>query len=277
MRECLFLDNQSLVHVFCNPEYVNNIRAAERELSLQSNGGTLHISDIANFNGFEDSVWYSDDAMTNILSLSHVKHEYAVNYDGGDFIIHHAKHGFIDMAFKPHPSGLHVYVYDQDDPQGHASYSFIARVEDNMLLFTMRQVASVDLACNLQAGLAYPSVHDLKWIVKANMLKDSPVTSQDVDVALKIWGQSVALLKGKTVRQKPLIVMEDVIEVPKKIQQLHKRETLTIDILSTDFLFFVTLSLRIYFLSVTHLQNRKIDTIFRALKAMHIFYLQHSF
>jgi len=26
------------------------------------------------------------------------------------------------------------------------------------------------------------------------MLKDSPVTSQDVDIALKIWGPSVALL-----------------------------------------------------------------------------------
>ncbi len=55
-----------------------------------------------------------------------------------------------------------------------------------MSLFTKRQVASADLARNLQAGLAYPSVHDLKWIAKANMLKDSPVTSQDVDVALKI-------------------------------------------------------------------------------------------
>jgi hypothetical protein len=30
MRECLLLDNQSLVHVFCNPEHVDNIRAAER-------------------------------------------------------------------------------------------------------------------------------------------------------------------------------------------------------------------------------------------------------
>ncbi len=126
MRECLLLNNQSLVHVFCNPEYVNNIRAAERELSLQSNGGTLPISDIADFIGFEESVWYSDDAMTNILSLSCVKHEYAVSYDGEDFIIHHAKHGYTDMVFKPHPSGLHVY--DQDDPQGHASYSFIAMV-----------------------------------------------------------------------------------------------------------------------------------------------------
>jgi hypothetical protein len=122
--------------------------------------------------------------MTNILSLSGVKREYDVSYDREDFIIHHAKHGYTDMVFKPHPSGLHIY--DQDDPRGHASYSFIVTVEDNMLLFTKHQVASADMACNLQAGLAYPSVHDLKWIVKANMLKDSPVTSQDVDVALRI-------------------------------------------------------------------------------------------
>ncbi len=100
--------------MYCNPEYVVNVRAAERELSLQSNGGTLPISNIADFNGFEKSVWYSDDAMTNILSLSPVKHEYAVSYDKEDFIIHHAEHGYIDMVFKPHPSGLHVY--DQDDP-----------------------------------------------------------------------------------------------------------------------------------------------------------------
>jgi hypothetical protein len=72
--------------------------------------------------------------------------------------------------------------------------------------------------------------------------------------------------------------MEDIIEVPKEIRQLHKRVTLTIDIFfANGVLFFVTLSLQICFLSVTHLQNRKIDTIFRALKTMHNFYLQRGF
>ncbi len=88
----------------------------------------------------------------------------------------------------------------------------------------------------------------------------------------------MALLKGKTVRRKPPFVMEDVIEVPKEIRQLHKRVTLTIDIFFVNGVpYFVTLSLKICFLSVTHLQNRKIDTIFRALKAMQNFYLQRGF
>ena len=83
------------------------------------------------------------------------------------------------MVFKPHPSELHVF--DEDDPRVLASYSFTATIEENMSLFTKRQVASADLARNLQSGLAYPYVKDLKWIVQENMLKDSPVTAQDVD------------------------------------------------------------------------------------------------
>jgi hypothetical protein len=119
--------------------------------------------------------------------------------------------------------------------------------------------------------LAYPSAPDLKWIVKANMLKDSPVTSQDVDIALKIWGPSA-------VRHKPPFVMEDVIEVPREIRQLHKRVMLAIDVFFVNGVpYFVTFSLRICFLSVTHLRNRKIETIFKALKTMHNYYLQHGF
>ena len=78
--------------------------------------------------------------------------------------------------------------------------------------------------------MGFSSVPDLKWIVKANMLKDNPVATQDVDVSLKVWGKLVPMLKGKTVRQRAPVVSEDVVEVPKEIWLLHKRVTLTIDI-----------------------------------------------
>ena len=276
LRGHVLLDNQSSVHVFCDPELVNNIRKGERQLSLESNGGKLPISDIANFEGFEEAVWFSTEAMTNILSLAVVKREYEVSYDGDAFIIHRAKHGYPDMVFKPHESGLHVL--DIDDSRSHASYAFVETVADNMSLFTKRQIASANQARDLQAGLGFPSIPDLKWIVQANMLKDSPVVTQDVDVALKIYGPSVALLKGKTVRRKAPVVIQDVIEVPTEIRQLHKRVTLAIDIFFVNGVpYFATLSLRICFLSVTHLSNRKIPTIFKALRAMHNYYLQRGF
>jgi hypothetical protein len=49
-------------------------------------------------------VWFSKQAMTNILSLAKVKLEYPVSYSGDDFIVHRAKHGYTYMVFKPHPS-----------------------------------------------------------------------------------------------------------------------------------------------------------------------------
>jgi hypothetical protein len=39
MRDCILLDNQSLVHVFCNPQFVTNVREEARQLLIKSNGG----------------------------------------------------------------------------------------------------------------------------------------------------------------------------------------------------------------------------------------------
>ena len=197
-------------------------------MDLESNGGTLPISQVADVKGFKQSVWFSRKAITNILSLLRVKEEYPVSYDGEDFIVHRALHGYPDMVFKPHPTGLHVL--DINDPRSHASYAFVETVADNMQLFTRRQIAGGNLARDLQAGLAYPSDKDLKWITQANMLKDSPVRPQDVDLALRIHGPSVASLKEKTVRKTPEVVRQDIVEVLKEIRQLHKRVTLSIDI-----------------------------------------------
>jgi hypothetical protein len=255
MRNHLLLDNQSSVHVFCNPQFVSNVRSTERQLQLASNGGNQPISEVADFNRFNKEVWYSEDMITNILSLSLVKREYSISYDGEDFIIHQGKHGYADMVFKPHPSGLHVY--DPDDPWGHASYSFVKSVEENMAMFTKHQIVNAELARKLQAGMVYPSIPDLKWVVQSNQIKDCPVTAQDINVVLKIWRTSVALLKGKSVRPMPPVAVQDIGEVPKEIRWNHTRVTLTIDIFFVNRVpYFVTLSLRICLLSVTHMTKK---------------------
>ena len=96
--------------------------------------------------------------------------------------------------------------------------------------------------------------------------------------AIKVWGPSIAMLKGKTVRMTPQIVRQDVIEIPKEIRELHKEVTLAIDIFFVNKIpFFITYSLVICFLLVTHLSNRKALTIFDALKSMCSYYLQRGF
>jgi hypothetical protein len=105
-----------------------------------------------------------------------------------------------------------------------------------MLLFTKRQIHGANLVCDLQAGLAFPSNADMKWEIQSNLIKDCPVTVKDMGTAIKVWGPSIALLKGKTVRTMPPVVRQDVIKIPKEIRELHKDFTLTIDIfLSTRY------------------------------------------
>ena len=69
LRGHILLDNQSSVHVFCDPNLVLNIWKASRQLSLKINGSMLPISDIATLKGFEELVWFSEEAMTNIVGL----------------------------------------------------------------------------------------------------------------------------------------------------------------------------------------------------------------
>jgi hypothetical protein len=245
-------------------------------MTLKSNGGTLTINKIANFEGFEEEVWFSKDAMTNILSFALVRAEYDISYDGEAFIIHRSDNGYNDMVFIPHSSGLHVY--NPDNPAGLASYSFFETVESNMASFTKKQLRDAGLVRNLQAGLAFPSNQDMKWALQSNLIKDCPLTVKDMTTAMKVWGPSIAMLKGKTVRTTPPAVRQDVIEIPREIRECHKDVTLTIDIFFVNQIpFFCTYSLVICFLSVTHLGNRKITTIFKALKAMCNYYLQLGF
>ena len=132
------------------------------------------------------------------------------------------------MVFKPHKSRLHVS--DPDDPRGLPSYLFMVTVDSNMALFTKRQIHGANLACNLQAGLAFLFNQDMKWEIQSNLIKDCPVTAKDMGTAIKVWGPSIAMLKGKTVRMTSTPVIQDVIEIPKEIWELHKDVTLTIDI-----------------------------------------------
>ena len=47
LRNEILFDNQSLVHVFCNPNFVSAIRSEGKDLQLKSNGGMLPIYDVA--------------------------------------------------------------------------------------------------------------------------------------------------------------------------------------------------------------------------------------
>jgi hypothetical protein len=136
----------------------------------------------------------------------------------------------------------------------------------------------MDKACSLYASLGFPSQKDFMWILRSNQIKDSSVMVKDAMAAFKIWGSSVAALKGKTVRNRLEPIKTDIVSIPKEICELHKVVTVTIDIFFVNKIpFFLTLSRVLYFTTETHLPDRSLDQIFKALKSIFYYYLQQGF
>ena len=99
------------------------------------------------------------------------------------------------------------------------------------------------------------------------------MSTADVDNALAIYGASVPALKGKTAKKKPAVVTRDLVKVPREFMKLVKDVTLCVDFFFVNKIpFIITLSLKIYFTTVTHLDNRKIGTILTAIKLLCAFY-----
>ena len=219
-------------------------------------------------------VWFSKNAITNIMSLKEVAQVYRVTYDSYNsaFIVWREDNGLPNMTFRMHRCGLHYY-----DP-GEEGFLFVITVNDNMKMFSKRQITGAEKARNLQASLAFPSNADLNWILKSNQVKECPVNHDDAVVANKIWGDHPASLKGKTVQQKPDAVQVDMVEIPCKIRDLHRIVAISFDIFFINKIpFFLTLSRDICFSTVMHLANRKISTIFTAFKSIFTYYLQKGF
>ena len=90
---------------------------------------------------------------------------------------------------------------------------------------------------------------------------------------MKIWGPNITALKGKTTRTTSKHVMTDLVKIPVEIQDLHKFITISINIFFVNkIIFFIMLSQKICFTKVTHLTNRKLDTIFKVFKSIFKYY-----
>ena len=86
--------------LFCNRAFVDKVRKTKDQIRIVSNGGLLYTNNKAIFKGLEDRVWFSEDAITNILCVKTVIQKYRITYDsweGSYFIVHRQAHGLPDM------------------------------------------------------------------------------------------------------------------------------------------------------------------------------------
>ena len=70
-----------------------------------------------------------------------------------------------------------------------------------------------------------PTVKSLKAMLKTNIIQNCPVTSEDINIAKRIFGPSISSLKGKATRTKPKVIKKDLVQIPKEI--LERNHDLT--------------------------------------------------
>jgi hypothetical protein len=108
--------------------------------------------------------------------------------------------------------------------------NWISTVAKNRKGYTLRQfVERAKEARKLYHIVGTPTMENFKLLLQMNVIKNCPVTVEDIHIAEKICGPDVSSLKGKSTRRKPKPVRKDLIKIPEELIMKHHDIQLCID------------------------------------------------
>ena len=128
-----------------------------------------------------------------------------------------------------------------------------ATVRTNFEGFSRKQVEGATAAHRLMGMVATLSPCDFEGMVCLNMLKDCPISNDDIANANKIFGMDLATIRGKTVRRCPKRVITDYLNIPRMLVDANQRVTLAADVMFVNSVpFLVSVSRNINLISIEH-------------------------
>ncbi len=130
------------------------------------------------------------------------------------------RQGDKEVKFQCFGNNLYIYIPPQLKKNSEGilcQAQFISTLEENKTFYTKHQFEWARRACQLLHSLRNPLINDLKAIIWMNSIKNNPVTTEYIEITEKIFGPNIPSLKGKTTRRKPVLVVEDYINIPKEL------------------------------------------------------------
>ena len=87
--------------------------------------------------------------------------------------------------------------------------------------------------------LGHPSKCDFEDMVHVRLIANCPITPNDISIAHTIFGEILAGIHGKTIRQKSEQILIDYILIPQDFVHMHKFITVTACVMFVNDLAFV--------------------------------------
>ena len=240
MKNKVLLDSGATTSIFCNPKYCQQIKNANIPIKIQTNSGNMmatkscYIPELGR-------AYYNGCGMTNIIGLSQMRKKYRVTYDSQKepaFYIH-MKNKII--KFPETEEGLYAIEMNTKAIKKNKDEKNMAiTTKEIERLYTKNQKMRAMKARNLHHSLGSPSIFDLKAIITQNLIQDNPVTIEDVDLATQIFGPDIGCIKGKSIRKKPSIARNNLIELPYELQNRTFKVIMYIDIITINTCKFIT-------------------------------------
>ena len=124
-------------------------------------------------------------------------------------------------------------------------------------VLTSSEIKSADAAYKALGYLGKPTVGDFDKLVRANQIKNCPITSKDITNAKVIFFLHLAGIRGKKVIHTTKQVDSDYVAIIREFQLLHKYVSLVFYVLFVNGIhFLITLSRKLHFMTFKHIQYR---------------------
>jgi hypothetical protein len=156
--------------------------------------------------------------------------------------------------------------------------NMVTTVKENKMGFTQKQYENAKKARRLYHIVGCPTVENFKHILRQNIIKNCPVTPEDVNIAEKIFGGDIGTLKGKSTRRRPTPVKDDLVEIPPELLEQHQDLTFCMDIMYVNGMPMLTgIDRSIRFRGLVPLASRVASELYRALDVILRAYNQRGY
>ena len=105
------------------------------------------------------------------------------------------------MEFRPSPEGLYYYDFNTsiNRQQRGEQTMVVESVEELPRNYTETEIKRSETARRLYVVMGRPLKADFQKMLQKGKIRDNPVVMEDYNIAEKIYGKDLGIIKGKTV------------------------------------------------------------------------------